>query len=267
MAGFKRVIRKIGLKSISISRKALQVKPKKVLVLPKIHVRTLDVGKVLKQKNHFRVSIFGSARVQAGDKVYREVAELAEMIGMKGYDVITGGGPGLMEAANAGHSKGDKKGRADSIGLVIQLPWENSGNKYLEFQHRFHHFSKRLDTFLAMSDVMVVTKGGIGSLLELFYMWQHLQVGHVQYKPIILIGEMWEQLIAWMKKEILPQNLVSPQDFDFIYIAKNAKEAMSMVNKFHELGQSERNLRKIDCKKTRCVIPRKPVVKKVSKKS
>lgn len=268
MAKFKRVVKRISMQSITVTRGMLagvaapELKVAKPVVLPKVHVKTLDIDKMMRQKKHFRVAIFGSARVKSGDKVYREVAALAEMIGKKGFDVITGGGPGLMEAANKGHARGDTAGKADSIGLVIQLPWENEGNKYLEYQHRFHHFSKRLDTFLALSDVMVVTKGGIGSLLELFYMWQHLQVHHVEYKPIILIGEMWEQLIRWMKKEILSQNLVSPQDFDFIYIAKNTKEAMSMINKFHQLSGSEKTLRRINCRGTRCVIPRKPVRKK-----
>jgi uncharacterized protein (TIGR00730 family) len=221
-------------------------------------VKTLDLEAELRKRNRFRVAIFGSARIRPDDKdkVYQHVYELAEMVGKKGYDVITGGGPGLMEAANRGHAAGDKTGKAESIGLVIKLPWENRGNDFLEISHKYKHFSKRLDTFLALSDVMVVTKGGIGSLLELFYMWQHLQVHLVKYKPIILIGEMWEHLIKWMKKETLPDNLVSPEDFDYIYIAKNNKEAMAMIDKFHLLQKSEKVLRKIKCKGAKCLIPR-----------
>lgn len=234
--------------------KAKIVKEKKVL---KIKVRTLDLVSELADKKRFRVSIFGSARIKPGDKVYKQVYGLAKMVGEQGYDVITGGGPGLMEAANAGHAEGDKVGRSESIGLVIKLPWENRGNPFLEVQHRYKHFSNRLDTFLSLSNVMVVTKGGIGSVLELFYMWQHMQVRLVAYKPIILIGEMWEQLIDWMKKTTLPENLVSPEDFDYIYIAKNNKEAMAMINTFKDLHVKEKALRKIECKGSRCVIPKK----------
>jgi len=236
---------------------------------PQARVRTLDVAFELGRKNHFRVAIFGSARIKPDDKVYKEVYQLAKMVGTSGFDVITGGGPGLMEAANAGHAAGDKLGKNDSIGLVIKLPWENKGNKFLEIQHRYKHFSTRLDTFLALSNVMVVTKGGIGSLLELFYMWQHMQVHLVNYKPIILIGPMWEQLIKWMKKATLPDNLVSPEDFDYIYVAKNNREAMAIIKEFHLLYKKEHSMRKIDCKGARCVIPpkkravQKPVLKKI----
>lgn len=221
-------------------------------------VKTLDLISELRDKKRFRVAIFGSARIKPGDKVYKEVYHLAKMVGEAGYDVITGGGPGLMEAANSGHADGDRAGKAESIGLVIKLPWENKGNEFLEISHKYRHFSKRLDTFLALSTVMVVTKGGIGSLLELSYMWQHLQVHLIEYKPIILIGKMWEDFIKWMKKATLPDNLVSSADFDFIYIAKNNREAMSMINKFNELHKKEKVLRKIECKGATCVTPNRP---------
>lgn len=220
-------------------------------------VQTLDLERELKNKKRFRVAIFGSARIKPGDKVYKQVYRLARLVGKTGYDLVTGGGPGLMEAANKGHSSGDKENKAESIGLLIKLPWENRGNKYLEISHRYKHFSNRLDTFLALSNVMVVTKGGIGSLLELFYMWQHLQVHLVEYKPIILIGRMWETLIRWMKKATLPDNLVSPGDFDFIYIAKNEKHAMTIIDEFHELYKKEKSMRKILCHGAKCVVPPK----------
>lgn len=220
-------------------------------------IRSLDIQGELRKKNHFRVAIFGSARIKPGDKIYKEVFDLAKKVGHHGYDVVTGGGPGLMEAANAGHMAGDTKGKADSIGLIIHLPFENSGNRHLEIRRRFKHFSLRLDTFLTLSNVMVVTTGGIGSLLELYYMWQHLQVHHVDYKPIILIGHMWKDLIAWMKKDVLPSNLVSPEDFDYVYIAKNDDEAIVMIDAFHKLYLKEKRLRKIQCKKAVCRIPKK----------
>lgn len=225
-------------------------------IINRFKVRTLNLKKEMKN-GHFRVSIFGSARIKPGDQIYENVYDLAESIGARGFDVVTGGGPGLMEAANAGHMAGDRKNRADSIGLVIHLPFESSGNKHLEIRRRFMHFSKRLDTFLELSHVMVVTTGGIGSMLELYYMWQHLQVRHVAYKPIILIGHMWQDLIAWMKTDVLPSNLVSPEDFDYIYIAKNNDQAMAMIDTFHKLWEKEGHLRQIACHKAVCKIPRK----------
>jgi predicted Rossmann-fold nucleotide-binding protein len=225
-------------------------------------VKTLNLKRELRKKDHFRVAIFGSARIKEGDAIYQEVYDLAKKIGRHGYDVVTGGGPGLMEAANAGHMAGDKDSKADSIGLIIHLPFENKGNPHLEIRHRFKHFSTRLDTFLALSNVMVVTTGGIGSLLELYYMWQHLQVHHVEYKPIILIGHMWKDLIAWMKKDVLPSNLVSPEDFDYVYIAKDDDEAMEMIDTFHDLYEKEKHhLRKISCKDAVCKIPQKDSAK------
>lgn len=217
-------------------------------------VKRLNLKKALKN-NHFRVAIFGSARIKPGDSIYEDVFDLASRIGTRGYDVVTGGGPGLMDAANAGHMAGDTKNRADSIGLIIHLPFESEGNKHLEIRRRFMHFSKRLDTFLALSHVMVVTTGGIGSLLELYYMWQHMQVHHVSYKPIILVGEMWGHLIDWMRKDVLTSGLVSPTDFDYIYIAKDNDQAMAMINTFHKLYRKEKRLRQIVCYKAVCEIP------------
>lgn len=225
-------------------------------IVNRIKARRLNLKKELKS-NHFRIAIFGSARIEPGDKIYEQVYDLAERIGSRGYDVVTGGGPGLMEAANSGHMVGDKKNRANSIGLVIHLPFENKDNRHLEIRSRFMHFSKRLDTFLSLSHVMVVTTGGIGSLLELYYMWQHLQVHHVSYKPIILIGKMWRDLIDWMKKDVLPGNLVSPQDFDYIYIARDNEQAMAMIDTFHRLFRQEGHLRQIACYKAVCAIPGK----------
>jgi predicted Rossmann-fold nucleotide-binding protein len=223
-------------------------------IVDRYRVKKLNLKKALKNK-HFRVSIFGSARLKPGDSIYEDVFDLAEHIGSRGYDVVTGGGPGLMEAANAGHMAGDRRNRADSIGLVIHLPFESAGNKHLEIRRRFMHFSDRLDTFLALSHVMIVTTGGIGSLLELYYMWQHMQVHHVAYKPIILVGKMWRDLIIWMKEDVLTGGLVSPADFDYIYIANDNDQAMAMIDTFHKLYRKEKKLRQIVCHKAICAIP------------
>lgn len=195
-------------------------------------LQMLDVGKELKTGD-FRVAIFGSARVKEGDEVYKQVFELAKAIGSHGYDVVTGGGPGLMEAGNRGHAEGDKEGKAESIGLNIELPFEQTNNAYVEFVQNFEKFSDRLDTFMKLSNVFVVTPGGVGTMLEFFFTWQLLQVGKMDYKPIILVGVMWEKLIHWIIDYALKDGLISSSDFDYIYIVKDNYEAMSLIDRFN----------------------------------
>ncbi len=209
------------------SKKVLQVQAA-AAVKPKV----LFLKRELK-KCDFGVSIFGSARVHTNQKVYKLVYKLAKMIGRKGYDLITGGGPGLMEAASAGHSEGDQMRRADLIGLTIKLPFEESVNKYLELRKDFTRFSERLEHFMALSNVLVVTSGGIGTMLELYFCWQLLQVNHSEFKPIILVGKMWEKLIVWMKKYMLKEGLVSDEDFRFIYQVNTPEEAMKIIDMYH----------------------------------
>jgi hypothetical protein len=194
--------------------------------------RLLNFSRELK-KCDFGVAIFGSARIQKNSSLYEEVFELARMIGRHGYDLITGGGPGIMEAASAGHDQGDKLRRADMIGLTIKLPFEESVNKYLELRKDFSSFSQRLEHFMALSNVLVVCEGGVGTLLELSFSWQLLQVGHIEYKPVILVGEMWKELINWMKKYMLREKLVSEKDFRFIYLVDTPHEAMKIIDKYH----------------------------------
>ncbi len=208
--------------------------------------KKLNLQEELKKRD-FRVAIFGSARLKKDDITYKHVFELAKLIGARGYDVVTGGGPGVMEAANSGHESGDKLRRADSIGLVIHLPIEKKANPYLELREDFTQFSKRLEEFMKLANVLVVTKGGLGTLLELSFCWQLLQVGHSEYKPIILIGKMWEKLIEWAKKYPLKKGLMSPKDFEFIHIVKNNEGALEIIDRFY----------KVYCDDGKCRIIRK----------
>jgi hypothetical protein len=186
-------------------------------------------------RKHFRVAIFGSARIKPGGQLYKNVFNLAKNIGEHGFDIVTGGGPGLMEAANAGHESGDPHRHADSIGLTIRLPKECKGNSHLEIRKHFNKFSARLDHFMALSNVVVVMPGGIGTCLELFYTWQLTQVKHICPIPIILVGELWEKLLNWVIDYPLRLNYVSPPDLRNIYIAKNNREAFKIIKKAHEL--------------------------------
>jgi uncharacterized protein (TIGR00730 family) len=191
-----------------------------------------EVAEELK-KDDFRVSIFGSARIKPNDDQYKLVYDLAKEIGKHKFDIVTGGGPGLMDAANAGHNAGDKKHVSDNIGLTIELPWEAEENKHLEIKKHFNKFSGRLDTFMALSGVVIVTPGGIGTCLELFYTWQLVQVKHICPIPIILLGKMWEELMTWITKYPLKDGLISPGDTDHIYIAENKEEAMEVIMQAH----------------------------------
>ena len=195
------------------------------------NAKRLNVAEELKSGD-FRVSIFGSARIIEGDEIYKQVHSLAKMIGQHGYDIITGGGPGLMEAANRGHVEGDVMDRAESIGLNIVLPFEQSSNEYVEFVKNFNLFSDRLNTFMKLSNVFVVTPGGVGTMLEFFFTWQLLQVGRMGYKPIILVGKMWEELIYWVIDHALKDHLISSGDFDYVYIVHNEKDAINLIDKF-----------------------------------
>jgi len=191
------------------------------------------IKKELKTKS-FRVAIFGSARTKPDDELYQQVYGLAKEIGEHHFDVVTGGGPGMMEAANAGHHAGDPDNESDSIGLTIQLPWEAEGNKHLELRKHFKKFSYRLDTFMDLSHVVVVTPGGIGTCLELFYTWQLIQVKHIKPIKIIVIGEMWEKLIEWVKDYPLASGLISPKDMDCVHIVHSNEEAMELIKDSHE---------------------------------
>lgn len=198
----------------------------------------VDIQKELKKK-HFRVTIFGSARSIKGDHDYEMVYDLAHKVGRQGYDVVTGGGPGLMQAANEGHQAGKKDSNVDSFGLVIQLPWENKANKYLDIERKFDKFSERLDTFMTLSNVAVITPGGLGTCLELFYTWQLTQVKHICSMPIILIGDMWEAQIEWVKEYIIKTGRADKKDLHNIYICKKTDEVMEIINKAYKIFVKE----------------------------
>lgn len=186
------------------------------------------------EKNHFRVAIFGSARIKEGDNWYNEVFSLSKAIAKQEIDIITGGGPGIMQAANAGHHAGRKDNSTHSIGMTIRLPKEDEANDYLDIRKHFQRFSNRLDHFMALSHVVLVMPGGIGTCLELFYTWQLTQVKHMCKIPIILRGEIWEGLIEWVKSQPLEKGFMSPEDMDNIFIVKTNEEALEIIHKYHQ---------------------------------
>jgi len=196
-----------------------------------LQFENVDLTKEL-DLNKFRVSIFGSARIKHEDAVYKNIFNLSKELGKMELDLITGGGPGLMQAANDGHMEGDKNQTASSIGLTIRLPHE-ADNPVLEVRKHFEKFSHRLDTFMAFSHLVVVTPGGIGTILELYYTLQLIQVKHIHKIPIILVGKMWKKLLQWMKAYPLRAKLLDAKDLENVYYAKNNRQALKLINKFY----------------------------------
>ena len=196
--------------------------------------RDLNFNAHLKDK-HFRVAIFGSARVKRGDKTYKLVYQLAKMIGQENLDIVTGGGPGIMDAATDGHRKGNKKHDAHSFGLLVKLQEEQKANKHLDIKREFNHFSERLDNFMILSNAVVVAPGGIGTLLEFFYTWQLIQVKQICDIPIILVGDKYRELINWIRKGPLKHKFLNKEDFNSIFFARNPNEAMEILKKTNEI--------------------------------
>lgn len=188
----------------------------------------LNLEEELKNRD-FRVAIFGSARPKPGDAVYQDTYRLAKFIGGLGVDVITGGGPGLMEAASLGHRDGDPERLSQTIGINIKLPFEQSINYGVEISDEHERFSTRLDEFMLLSTAAVVMPGGIGTVLELFYTWQLIQVNHICKMPLILVGEMWLDLIYWVIDHQLKDKYISPEDLNSVVCVKTVEEAFEVV--------------------------------------
>ena len=175
----------------------------------------------------YRVCIFGSARIKPDSELYQQAYRLASELSKRGVDIVTGGGPGLMEAANKASKDVGQKGR--SIGLPIELPFESDANSHLDVKLHHRRFSSRLDEFMRISHAIVVTPGGIGTVLELFYTWQLMQVNHINPRPIILMGDMWDDLLDWMKEWPLAEHLMSETDFDHITVCRTVEEVMAIL--------------------------------------
>ncbi len=175
----------------------------------------------------YRVCIFGSARIKPDSELYQQAYNLAAELSKRGVDIVTGGGPGLMEAANKASKDVGQKGR--SIGLPIELPFEPDVNSHLDVKLHHRRFSSRLDEFMRISHAVIVTPGGIGTVLELFYTWQLMQVNHINPRPIILMGDMWDDLLDWMKEWPLAEHLMSEKDFDHIMVCRTVEDVVAIL--------------------------------------
>ena len=186
------------------------------------------------EEGGFRVAIFGSARIEEGDPRYKQIKSLAGMLGERGIDVVTGGGPGMMKAATEGHNEKNKNKKSHAIGLSIKLPKEQKINPNLDIVKTFDRFSNRLDNFMLLSNVIVVAPGGVGTLLEFFYAWQLVQVKQVCNIPIILLGRQWPDLIKWLENYPLKSKFFEKKDLNLLFLAKDSKDAIKMIDKAYE---------------------------------
>ena len=184
------------------------------------------------RRERYRVTIFGSARTQPGSFGYEETRRTAAALAAMGCDIITGGGPGLMQAANEGAASSE---RAQSIGIRVNLPFEQDVNAFVTqaFEHRT--FFSRLHQFVLASDAFVVAPGGIGTVLEAMMIWQLLQVKHLQETPLILVGRMWPGLIEWAHQSMLSQEppLASLDDLSVPRCVPSADDAIALLRESH----------------------------------
>jgi uncharacterized protein (TIGR00730 family) len=208
------------------------------------------------KRERYRVTIFGSARAPRGTFPYEETKVVAKALAEMGCDIITGGGPGLMSAANEGASEAgaaarDRSGspRAarrpqmnQSIGIRVDLPFEQDVNSFVGqvFEHRT--FFTRLHHFVLASDAFVVAPGGIGTVLETMMIWQLLQVKHLENTPLILVGRMWKDLVEWARAHMLDARLAlaSVDDMSIPQCVSSGAEATRLLREHHEHWQRER---------------------------
>jgi uncharacterized protein (TIGR00730 family) len=187
------------------------------------------------KRERYRVTIFGSARAKPGSFVYDEVKRVAAALAEMGCDIITGGGPGLMQAANEGASTANAPERHRSVGIRVELPFEQEVNPFVEQAFEHKTFFSRLHHFVLTSDAYVVTPGGIGTVLELMLIWQLVQVKHLHDTPLILVGRMWAELVDWANKNLLkPElNLANPEDVAIPRCVNTADEAIALIRNHH----------------------------------
>ena len=181
------------------------------------------------ERRYFRVAIFGSARLQESDRMYGEVKELARRLSFMGCDIVTGGGPGLMRAANEGARAGAYRYRTRSFGLTILLPMEEQPNPFLDEVAQHNTFFSRLHQFIRLSHAYLVVDGGIGTTLEAMMVFQLLQVRMLKDRPLIFVGPMWKGLRSFIEQEIIARGYASAPDLDMAVWVDTLDEGLAVV--------------------------------------
>jgi uncharacterized protein (TIGR00730 family) len=188
------------------------------------------------------VTIFGSARIREAHPTYEQARELARRFAEQGWAVVTGGGPGVMEAAN----RGAKEAGGLSVGFNIELPHEQRLNPWVDIEVTFRHFYARKTMFVKAAEGFVVFPGGFGTADELFESLTLIQTGKVLHFPVVLFGsDYWGELLTWIREEALADGMISPNDLDLLHVTDDAEDAVARV---------------LECYETRCAeVPAAPV--------
>lgn len=174
------------------------------------------------------VSIFGSARVSPTDETYVKTVAVAKKLAENGFNIITGGGPGIMEAGN----KGAKEGGAQSIGLNILLPFEQQMNPYVDISLDFQYFFVRKVMFIKYAQAYVGMPGGFGTLDEIFEALTLIQTKRIRPFPVILVGsDYWQSLWDWIQNTLLARKLISPEDMDLVTIVDDPDEVARIIKR------------------------------------
>ena len=177
------------------------------------------------------VSIFGSARTEPGHRWYEVTVELARLLSDAGFAVMSGGGPGIMEAAN----KGAFEGKSASVGLNIQLPFETTGNPYQNISLHFRHFFPRKVAFAKYATAFVAVPGGFGTLDELAEVLTLIQTKMGRRIPVILVGSaFWQGLLDWIRTHMLGNGLISPEDLDLIQVIDEPAKVVEAIFDFYQ---------------------------------
>ena len=187
------------------------------------------------------ISIFGSARTKETNPYYKDAVTLATKLTKKGYGIITGGGPGIMEAAN----KGAKKGDGPSVGLNIELPFEQTPNQYIDYETSidFNYFFVRKVMFVKYAQAFVILPGGVGTLDELFETITLIQTEKIQKIPIILYGSSyWKGLLEWMKETVFEkEKCINQSDLDNFVLSDDIDEVIEIIDEFYKKSKFSPN--------------------------
>ncbi len=174
------------------------------------------------------IAIFGSARLKSTDPIYTKAETIARLLAKKGYNIITGGGPGIMEAAN----KGAVEGGVHSIGLNIELPFEQKPNPYSDVRLSFQYFFVRKVMLIKYSVAYIIMPGGFGTLDEMFEAITLIQTKKIRPFPVILVGrDYWGGLTEWIRETMLSMGTISPNDLDIIQVMDDPEEVVHTIHK------------------------------------
>ncbi|HZD03455.1 MAG TPA: TIGR00730 family Rossman fold protein, partial [Longimicrobiales bacterium] len=177
------------------------------------------------------VSVFGSARMSPDDPMYAACTETARRLGEAGFGIITGGGPGVMEAAN----RGAREAGVPSIGCNIELPFEQAGNTFVDVSIDFRYFFVRKMMFVKYAEAFMIFPGGFGTMDELFESLTLIQTGKIRHFPVVLFGrDYWGGLVSWIRDIMAPGGKISPEDLNLVHLTDSPEEAVAHVTTRYE---------------------------------